>query len=401
MPRLSLLAAASAAFLAVLAPVQAQTNSSAISFDSIETIFSFGDSYSTVGYDPRDGVTDLPLLGGTTSGGLNWVEYLALSSSLTNNSYYDFARSGATVNNSVVVAASDAPPAFLDQEALFEQYFVGDGKEVQWNSETSLFTVFFGINDIGFISLQSKNATELIPQVVGSWQRLVTKLYANGARNFLFVLVPPTWRTPYVRSFGSDMIDTFVANIEDYTMRISAVAAAVPTLLPGSQVAIFDPKPLFHAILDTPAAFGFNKTVAGHSCGLYWNHHEPELDIADCDAPLKDYIWMDDYHPTWSVHKLLAGKISDFLSDPAAQSAALNAATDAALIAAGFTTTPPTTSSVAPASETSSSAPAVETTEAAASVEKRHRHKLYRPHHRVSRELHRMMVRKRREWSGL
>ncbi|GAA5820703.1 hypothetical protein JCM11251_003119 [Rhodosporidiobolus azoricus] len=305
-------AAAGAALLSVASSSRAQASAGGFALDQMDTI--------AIGYDPSESVTKLPLLGGTTSGGLNWIHYLALSNDATSNSYYDFAGFGATVNNSIVQAASDAPPSFADQVKTWEEYFVkpeGEETEVEWTGENSLFTIFFGINDIGFTGFQHLNASDIIPLVVESYGNLVTKLYNGGARNFLILLMPPTWRSPYIRSFGDEMHTTFVKNIAAYTSSLEALAASLPARFAGLKVATYDTKPLFHAILDDPAAFGFNAKVADSACTAYWSkwpYTEPEASLEECGAPLKEYIWMDEYHPTWTVHKLLAAGVAETLS---------------------------------------------------------------------------------------
>jgi hypothetical protein len=78
------------------------------------------------------------------------VQYLALSNNNTQHSYFDFAASGATVNDSVIGAqVPQPPPSFERQVDTFKQYFPPTG-EVAWQSSSSLFTVFFGIKFVFF-----------------------------------------------------------------------------------------------------------------------------------------------------------------------------------------------------------------------------------------------------------
>ncbi|GAA5865789.1 hypothetical protein JCM8547_002778 [Rhodosporidiobolus lusitaniae] len=295
-------------------------SSSRISFDEIENIFAFGDSYSTVGYDPSEGLLDLPLLGGTTSGGLNCIEYLALSSPLTNNAYFDFAQSGATVDNSILCAAGDFPPSFVEQVDTFKEYFVPTPEEVGWTGENALFSVFFGINDMGYTGLQNLNATDLIPRITASWSRLVSSLYDSGARKFLIMAVPPTEKTPYIRSFGKSTIETFVENLANWRSAIDSAVDKLETKYPDASFARFNTSGVFDAVLADPKANGF--TVSDRSSTECWNSHDPERVCAG--VPRREYVWNDDYHPTFAVHKILAEAVADFLSDDILPSSSLS-----------------------------------------------------------------------------
>jgi phospholipase/lecithinase/hemolysin len=164
------------------------------------------------------------------------------------------------------------------------------------------------------MSLRNLNATELIPAVVSSWHNLISSLYASGARNFLVLTVPPTQRTPYIRSFGADMVANVEANIALYTTLQNDAFASLSTQYPDASFVKFDTHPLFDAVLDTPTTFGF--TVADRSASVYWNQHNPEADSQLGDAPLREYVWADDYHPSWPVHKLLAEAVAEVRRAP-------------------------------------------------------------------------------------
>ncbi|GAA6051104.1 hypothetical protein JCM3770_004716 [Rhodotorula araucariae] len=317
------LAVVATALAAAVAPSLAADAGSGISFDGIDTIFSFGDSYSTVGYKPQFGLKPVPLLGGTTSGGYNWVQFLAFSHAATNQSYFDFAQSGATVNNSIIHSKhGNVPPSFDEQVAIWNQFFGGKNAEVKWTGESSLFTVFFGINDMGYSTLRGGyNASELIPRIVASYDASISRLYEGGARKFLLVLVPPTYRSPYIRSFGESMVAQLAININQYTLALNAAISALKARFPDAVFETYDPIRLFNSVLDDAASFGFSDSTT--SCLAYWNIHNPDSDVPACEAPLKEYVWADDYHPTWAMHKLLAQDMLKFLSSDATRSASL------------------------------------------------------------------------------
>ncbi|GAA5890431.1 hypothetical protein JCM8208_004871 [Rhodotorula glutinis] len=307
----ALAAASVTVFSSLVAPSSAAASPALPSFASVDTLFSFGDSYSTVGYKPQDGLLPLPGVGGTTSGGYNWVQYLAF---MQNASYFDFAQSAATVNNSIIHNnRGETPPSFDIQLATFEEYFAGGEPEIPWTSDKSLFTVFFGINDIGFTVLQdSHNASEIVPRIVESYETSVSQLYARGARQFLLLLMPPTYRTPYIKSFGAETVAKFNSTIDLYVSTLTTAVADLTTRYPDATFVTYDTAPMFNSILDDAAAHGFS--ISSTSCWAYWNKHDPDLDLPSCEAPLADYVWMDDYHPTWGVHALVAEDIAKTLT---------------------------------------------------------------------------------------
>lgn len=106
------------------------------------------------------------------------------------------------------------------------------------------------------------------------------------------------------------MITAFKMNVELYTALIDGVLSTLPTKYPDAKFVRYDTQPLFNAILDRPASYGF--TVADKSSPAYWPAKvaDPNADSQLADAPLREYVWMDDYHPTFSVHKLIANGVA-------------------------------------------------------------------------------------------
>ncbi|GAA5913243.1 hypothetical protein JCM5296_006863 [Sporobolomyces johnsonii] len=295
------------------AMIMAQS-ASGIELSQMETIFAFGDSYTYTGYQPQNGLNNLQGIGNTSSGGLNWLQYLAASNPATASSYYDLAYSGATTNRSIVTA-SEGTPAFVDQVILWEQYFALVPNEVPWKSNTTLFAAWFGINDVGFSYVDGKNLTEELPAIFDSWDRLINVLYQSGARNFLIMGVPPMQRTPLVQSYGEAAQDVFAAYISEYNVALYDYTTRIPTYYPGSKVALFDTQPFFNAILDSPANYGFMDST--DYCNLYAGiTNQPNITLPECRWPLAEYTWWNEYHPTWPVHKLLAEVVANTLASP-------------------------------------------------------------------------------------
>ncbi|GAA5964810.1 hypothetical protein JCM21900_001452 [Sporobolomyces salmonicolor] len=325
-------------------------SASGIELSQMETIFAFGDSYSYTGYQPQTGLNNLQGIGNTSSGGLNWVQYLAASNPATASSYYDLAYSGATTNRSIVTA-SEGTPAFVDQVILWEQYFDPAPNEVPWKSNTTLFAAWFGINDVGFSYVDGKNLTEELPAIFDTWDRLINVLYQGGARNFLVMGIPPMQRTPLVQSYGEAAQDIFAAYISEYNVALSDYTTRIPTYYAGAKVALFDTQPFFNAILDSPTDYGFIDSTA--YCNVYAGiTNQPNITLPACTWPLAEYTWWNEYHPTWPVHKLLADVVATTLASPANTTASSSGTSTTAYPSTYIPTTSPTVTT--PAASTAS-----------------------------------------------
>ena len=60
-------------------------------------------------------------------------------------------------------------------------------------------------------------------------------------------------------------------------------------------------------LLASPTTYGFAASVAGKYCeGYSAILNNPTISLPECGVPLSEYFWRDLYHPTFTVHKLLA-----------------------------------------------------------------------------------------------
>jgi hypothetical protein len=121
--------------------------------------FSFGDSYTATGFSATgnqpsaSNIIGNPTYPGNSQCGnglATWVVYAANSLDATLSRLYNYAVSGATIDNSIVAPYSTSIPSVSDQVKTFlnnhapgKQYYPG------WSSSGTLFSVWIGINDIG------------------------------------------------------------------------------------------------------------------------------------------------------------------------------------------------------------------------------------------------------------
>ena len=133
---------------------------SALQFDQRQSpshfLFAFGDSYTTTGFSidgtqpSADNPLGNPALGSlTSSGGLNYIEYLTTQYHNGLVQTYNFAYGGATITDSIV-ATSD--PSFHTFEEQVEQYYepkyqFQGSTAAPWSSDNAIFLTFFGISE--------------------------------------------------------------------------------------------------------------------------------------------------------------------------------------------------------------------------------------------------------------
>lgn len=164
---------------------------------------------------------------------------------------YNFAYSGATVNKSLVDSNIDVSTQILSQFA--PKYTQNTSI---WDNRSSLFAIWIGINDIGK-SYSTKNSTNLHNRVFADYRRLVDVLYEKGARNFLFLNVPPLHRAP--RTVNSSNNATLVPlqkkAVQDWNDRLLHMVHEMERDRKDAKISHYDTYRLFNTVLDDPNSF--------------------------------------------------------------------------------------------------------------------------------------------------
>ncbi|KAK4056128.1 hypothetical protein OIO90_002859 [Microbotryomycetes sp. JL221] len=233
-----------------------------ITLSNIQHIFALGDSYTATGYAPERGLLNIPLIGGTSSGGLNWLQYLATSNPPSQNSFFSLAQFGANTNASVIPNDnSTTVPDFVQQTAIFRQFFVPPPPVVPWTSDNALFTIWFGINDIGGALVNNQSFPDSLSALSATYSTLVNELYQAGARQFLFLSVPSTDKSPLIVNFGEDAVEIVANNIRIFNDALKAYTDQFPSLFPDASYIYVDTVPIFDTILANPLQYGFADTT--------------------------------------------------------------------------------------------------------------------------------------------
>ncbi|CAO3659502.1 unnamed protein product [Rhizopus stolonifer] len=180
-----------------------------------DTIVTFGDSYTDNGsltslYQTMFNESTTPsILPKRWSDGYLWIEYLQ---DLMNISYlHDFARSGATGNNSIVSRETQ------DLTTQIEAY-----KKSSLNDKSNpIYFVWIGLNDIHDVFLRHDNmAKSTIDQMGLSVHNNLNKLYKLGATHIVLLNVIPMGELPKFYNLSlneksqlDDMVKQYNANL--------------------------------------------------------------------------------------------------------------------------------------------------------------------------------------------
>lgn len=263
----------SLATTALAAP--AATNTSSWSgWKNVKQLFVFGDSYTQTGFDPKANQPSAsnpfgnpPYPGWTSSNGPNWVGFLTTTYNQSNILTYNLAYGGATVDSALVTPY--APTVISMKDQVQTQYLPIYGSHpttAPWTSESSLFAFFIGINDVGN-SWWLNNAT-LYDAIFSTYSGLLEQIYETGARNFLFLSVPPVNLSPLITSQADDgyateyegrVIADWNARLANMTVQLKAKHADVTTL-------IHDTNALYMKVIQDPKSYeqtaGLKNTTA-------------------------------------------------------------------------------------------------------------------------------------------
>ncbi|KAF2036682.1 hypothetical protein EK21DRAFT_95917 [Setomelanomma holmii] len=291
---------------------------------NVKQLFVFGDSYTQTGFDPKStqpsaanpfGNPTYP--GYTSSNGPNWVGFLTYTYNQSKILTYNLAYGGATVDSALVTPYE--PTVISMKNQIQTQYLPIYGSHpstAPWTASSSLFAFFIGINDVG--NSWSLNNATLYDTIFSEYAGLLDQIYATGARNFLFLSVPPVNLAPltlnqadggYAKVNEGKAIANWNSRLANMTTNFKKGHAGVETF-------VFDTNALFTKVIQNPKAYpqtaGY-KNVTGF-CDAYengtptWYTKDP-----NCTYAVNEYLWLNDLHPTFPVHNATAAEIVKFL----------------------------------------------------------------------------------------
>ncbi|KAJ7744890.1 hypothetical protein B0H16DRAFT_1663994 [Mycena metata] len=259
--------------------------------------FPFGDSYTTTGFVGNP-LGNPPFPGFTGGGGENFVGFDTVTFNKSTILTYNYAYGGATINGTLVAPFEPTVLSLIDQ---VNEFLAGAGKKPAtspWTSANSLFTVWIGINDLGnsFSNSGDRSAFSdlLLTEYFAQVQKLIVANSAVGARNFLFINVPPMERSPLmIAAQNAAGLALLKSVILTYNSKLAAKVASFKANNTGVTTWLWDANTEFNTILNNPTQFGFVDAVSFGNTGDFWGNN---------------------YHPSSPAHQIFAQQISALMA---------------------------------------------------------------------------------------
>ncbi|USW58272.1 Putative GDSL lipase/esterase, SGNH hydrolase superfamily [Septoria linicola] len=294
-------------------------------WSGLKHLIVFGDSYSQTGFEPTgeqpspSNPLGNPAYPGsyTSSNGPNWVDFLTTTWNASYLETVNLAYGGATVDADLVKPYADTVISLKQQvNEQYLPYYAGENRSFEWQPSDTLFAVWIGINDVGGTYWQ-ENSTDVFTAIFAEYAGLVDTIYETGARNFLFLNVPPVDRSPSVLEAGEWSQVNEAAGIATWNEKVAGLASNLSSVHADATTFVFDSNALFTEVLDDPSSHP--ETSAYLNTTRYCVEYEngtPEWDTfyESCEYAVDEYFWLNNLHPTFRIHNATAKAIAQQLA---------------------------------------------------------------------------------------
>ncbi|KAH7020905.1 uncharacterized protein B0I36DRAFT_367381 [Microdochium trichocladiopsis] len=233
-------------------------------FAQFDQLVIFGDSYSSTYFRPRSTqpspANPFGNIGELRTNGPKWPQYLATKYNESTILVYNMAFGGSTVDQAIVPSRTNG--SFVKQLNRFLNVY--SPSAVTKTPNTTLYAFWFGINDVGKLFDSNGTASDadvlasgLYTQIFDRYFSLLRRLRTEaGARNFLFINVPPLERTPIAQKAPKGPYNSrTTALVTSFNQRIAELAGKVQNEFAGSTVYTYDAHGMFDHALGEPGSF--------------------------------------------------------------------------------------------------------------------------------------------------
>ena len=269
----SLTLALSLALTSLATPLKSDTSSSSSwpGWRNINHLFVFGDSYTQTGFQTSltqpsasNPMGNPTYPGYTSSNGPNWVGFLTTTYNASQLLTYTLASGGATVDAALVAPYAPTVLSLKDQvQSQFLPTYGSHPASAPWTSSSSLFAFFIGINDVG--NSWWLGNTTLYDAIFTVYANQLDALYDTGARNFLFLTVPPVNLAPLTLHAGdaATAVPQEGKVIADWNKRLGVMVAAFQAKHPSAanttttttKTFVHDTWAVFNKVIENPKGY--------------------------------------------------------------------------------------------------------------------------------------------------
>jgi len=244
--------------------------------------FSFGDSYSQTGFSINGTLPSIgnplgnpPYPGFTATGGPNYIDFVTVQYNRTLLFNYNFAYGGATIDANLVPPFDPSVRSLTDQVNDYLGSVANKPSNTPWTSANTLFSIWIGINDIGN-SYYKNGGSAFNAELINAYFMLVQKLYNTGARNFLFINVPPIDRSPLMLAQPASAQSLEKTVIKDFNSQLTSAITKFKSGNSNVRTWVWDSNTAFSTILDNPSAYGFSSATSYGGTNDFWgNNYHP------------------------------------------------------------------------------------------------------------------------------
>ncbi|OCF41265.1 hypothetical protein I317_04923 [Kwoniella heveanensis CBS 569] len=227
---------------------ESQTGRTPFDWPRTKKLFVFGDSYLKI--------TERMVLMGVTIKNSVFHDFHVLQ-------YWNFAKPGATVSHSVLPPGLESYGTYETQINDFEELFTPapGPRNVNWQSNDTLFVVFFGINDMrdDLHEGEGLDIPSTTKALADSLLVSTRRLYSVGARSFLFLTLPPIQYSPKYNlpgQVGHDIQHRVDHSVSSYNAFLRKAVDDFEQEQTDANVMLFDLEKYWRLILDYPELFG-------------------------------------------------------------------------------------------------------------------------------------------------
>lgn len=289
--------------------------------NGFDTIFAFGDSYSSVcgseaykgpedcatwaTFSDEDNLLSSQIIPNVDpKPGPNWLEFLT---NCTHGSPLNCDRRLFSLAvNGAQVGDLDANINSTSLQGQYKRYKIHLDRQVRWDPDRTLFVFFIGINDLLAIDYWGSEFAwsrkeDLVDTRMTSLSEVLQDLVSRGATQYLVMTLPSLENSPSFKGLQFDIHSSRFADMwnEKLNRTLESILSAKPADQPPNAslvtINIFDVRGLFRDIQATPQTYGIEDTVIPCT-----------TTVPNCSST---YFWYGDLHVTTRVHEILANSV--------------------------------------------------------------------------------------------